>query len=458
MANSKRQRGREAAENELQRTYRGDAEPDESERVDGHFSTEKREIGMVIASLPSGDEEEADRLAELRELLKTAGVEVAHVMVQHRERPDPKTYFGKGKLDELIEEKRGIHPDVIVAEGELTPSQQRHLEDRLKLRVVDRTAVILDIFAQHATSAEGKLQVELAQLDYSYARQEGLWQHLERLGGGVGTRGPGESQLESDRRLIRTRMGALKTRLKELERTRGVMRRRRLDAGVPRVALAGYTNAGKSTLMNALTGAGVSVNDALFETLDPTVRTFEHEGMQVLLSDTVGFIRHLPHELVAAFRSTLDEAIDAHLILHVADASASDRRRFEQSGAVDEVLADIGAAETPRTLVLNKVDLLSQEQREELRDQLPDAIQVSAASGEGMEELRQRLVRLAREQLTEIELFIPYSRGDLVSAVYAVGRDIVQESEERGSRIRARLPPADAHRIQQDLASSGGKT
>jgi GTPase len=435
---------------ELQRTYRGNAERPEEERrsLADHGVAE---VALIIASIPSGEEDEKERLSELTELLRTAGVEVGDVVVQHRDRPDPRTYLGKGRLEDVIEVKKRIKPDVIVAEGELTPGQQRHLEDKFKTRVVDRTAVILDIFAQHATSAEGKLQVELAQLEYSYARQEGLWQHLERLGGGVGTRGPGESQLESDRRMIRSRMGMLKRRLRETDGNRAVMRRQRVDSGLARVALAGYTNAGKSTLMNALTGADVVASDALFVTLDATVRSFEHAGMRLLVSDTVGFIRQLPHELVAAFHSTLDEVREANLILHVSDASETEHRRNEQARAVEEVLDQIGASEVPRLAVFNKIDRVDPEARLMLARRSPDAIFVSASGGEGLPALRERLGEVARARLTPIDVVVPYGRGDLVSSIYQAGRDVQQDALEHGARIRALLPAADAARILASL-------
>lgn len=438
---------------ELQRTYRGSAERPEDERrsLADHGAPER---ALIIAAIPSGEEDERDRLAELTELLRTAGVEVADVVVQHRDRPDPRTYLGKGRLEDVIEVKKRVKPDVIVAEGELTPGQQRHLEDKFKTRVVDRTAVILDIFAQHATSAEGKLQVELAQLEYSYARQEGLWQHLERLGGGVGTRGPGESQLESDRRMIRTRMGMLRRRLRETDGNRAVMRRERFESGLGRVALAGYTNAGKSTLMNALTGADVVASDALFVTLDATVRSFEHAGMRLLVSDTVGFIRHLPHELVAAFHSTLDEVRDAHLILHVIDASESEHRQAEQAKAVEDVLDQIKAAEVPRLTVFNKIDRVEPDVRQMLARRSPDAIFVSASRGEGLAALRERLGDVARARLTAIDVVVPYARGDVVSSIYQAGREVRQDALEQGARIQALLPAVDAARILASLGQS----
>ena len=346
-----------------------------------------------------------------------------------------------------------VKPDLVAVEGELTPSQQRILEDRLSKRVIDRTGLILDIFALHAHTAEGKLQVELAQLEYNYARQEGLWQHLERLGGGVGTRGPGETQLESDRRLLRSRMSVLRARLRDLERSRDIMRSRRVASAVPRLALAGYTNAGKSSLMNAMTGAAVQVNDALFETLDPTTRAFELDGTRFLLSDTVGFIRSLPHQLVEAFKSTLEETCDADLILHVADAGEPEERRLTREGAVLDVLNEIGAAHVPRLLVLNKVDVVDAEARRELGFRHPDAVEVSALTGEGLDVLRDRLVQFARSRLTQLEVLVPYTRGSIVSEIYTVGREVEQEAGPDGTLIRALVPPVDAARI---LASLNG--
>lgn len=429
---------------ELQRTYRGKAERDEYEDEFPRISPER---AIVIASIPKAGAQEDDRLGEIVELARTAGAEVTEMLVQHRPHPDPRTFFGKGRLEELQDLVTSTKPDVVVAESELSAGQQRVLEDRLKTRVVDRTGLILDIFALHARSAEGKLQVELAQLEYSYSRQEGLWQHLERLGGGIGTRGPGESQLESDRRLVRSRMELLRRRLKDVARSHEVMRSRRAESDLPLIALAGYTNAGKSTLLNALTGAGVSVDNALFETLDPTTRSFEHGGIPFLLTDTVGFIRDLPHELVNAFRATLQETREAHLVLHVEDASEPPVRRAARRAAVQEVLTEIGAGEVPRLLVQNKVDRLDAAQRQELEEGDPGALRVSAASGEGLDRLRDRLAEFARSRLTRIEVLIPYSEGRVLSAVYAAGRDIEQKARDDGTFVRALLPAADAARI-----------
>ncbi len=431
---------------ELQRTYRGSAaRPEEELRRNGP------ERAVVIASLPHDPEEERDRMAEFGELLRTAGAATVETLVQRRDRPEPRTYLGRGRLEELKAVVERLKPDLVAAEGALSAGQQRSLEDRLKTRVVDRTAVILDIFAQHARSAEGKLQVELAQLEYSYARQEGLWQHLERLGGGVGTRGPGETQLESDRRLVRNRMATLRRRLRDVSRSRATQRGRRVGAGLPRAALAGYTNAGKSSLMNALTGAGVSTDDALFETLDPTTRRVDAAGHELLLSDTVGFIRNLPHQLVKAFSATLEEVRDADLILHVADASEPEARRAAQAQAVAEVLDEIGAADVPRLLVLNKIDLVDGGGREALANRRPEAVRLSAATGEGLDELRSRLADAARERLTRVELTIPYARSALISAVYSDGREVEQEATEEGTLVRALMPPASAARLRAEL-------
>src|SRR5918998_4230119 len=322
---------------------------DETRYGEGIRNPRARQRAFVIAAAPV----EAD-LSEMRELLRTAGVAVAGEMQQRRPRPDPDRYFGKGKLADLKRAIKEADANVVVSDDELLPRQERNLEQELGVPVIDRTAVILDIFADHAATAEGNLQVELAQLEYNLARMRGLWTHLERLGAGIGTRGPGESQIETDRRLARDRIAALKKRLDRTKATRGVMRAERERAHLPTVALAGYTNAGKSTLLNALTGATVSVRDRLFHTLDPTTRTLRLEGRTYLLTDTVGFIRKLPHQLVQAFGATLEETRLADLILHVVDASAPEEDLTAMTRAVEDVLEEIGAGERPRILVLNK--------------------------------------------------------------------------------------------------------
>jgi GTP-binding protein HflX len=395
--------------------------------------------------------EEGDPLAELKELLRTAGVATAGEAVQQREKPDPDRYVGRGKLTELKAEIAACDANVVACDDELAPRQERNLEAALGVPVIDRTAVILDIFADHAHSAEGKLQVELAQLEYNLARMRGLWTHLERLGGGIGTRGPGESQIETDRRLARDRIAALRRRLGRLERNRGVMRARRESSSLPRVALAGYTNAGKSTLLNALTGAEVGVGDRLFHTLDPTTRSLELSGRDYLLTDTVGFIEKLPHQLVEAFKATLEETVLADLILHVVDAAAPEERRLADIKAVDEVLEEIGAGEKPRLLVLNKADLLDPDERAEVLLRHPGAVLVSALADSGLDELR-GLVEVAFEDtLAEVELLIPYSEGGRLHELHEIAGDLERTEREDGVLVRAKVPVAELHRFD-DLA------
>jgi GTPase len=393
-------------------------------------------------------------LAELKELLRTAGVATAGEMVQPRDRPDPNRYFGRGKLAELKEEIAASDANLVAIDDELAPRQERNLEAALGVPVIDRTAVILDIFADHAHSAEGKLQVELAQLEYNLARMRGLWTHLERLGGGIGTRGPGESQIETDRRLARDRIAALRRRLARLERNREVMRARRERSSIPRIALAGYTNAGKSTLLNALTAADVTVADRLFETLDPTTRAFEHAGRRYLLTDTVGFIEKLPHQLVEAFKATLEETVLADLILHVVDASAPEERRAADMRAVDSVLEEIGAGGKPRLLVLNKADLLDADARADAGFSHPEGILVSALTGEGIEELRDRVEEAFAATLREVELLVPYSEGARLSELHEVAGDLERTDRGDGVLVRARVPAAELYRFA-DLAANG---
>ncbi len=410
-------------------------------------SAAEPERGLVVAVLPP-DAQEADELGELEELARTAGVEPVGRLVQHRPRPDSRTYVGKGKLEELKEAYGEAHAEVLLVDDELSPAQQLTLENSLEARVVDRTQLILDIFAQHAVSAEGKLQVELAQLEYNLPRMRGMWQHLERLGGGVGTRGPGESQLETDRRLARRRIGLLKERLRGLSRQRDVRRRERRRTETPTVALAGYTNAGKSTLLNALTGAGVSVRDRLFETLDPTTRGFEHEGRRYLVTDTVGFVRRLPHQLVEGFAATLEETLVADLVLHVADASAPEQRLVEQVAAVDAVLREIGADELPVELVLNKLDAVDPLRRRRLANRYPDALQISALTGNGLDALRERIAGRFAERFEPVQLLLPYEDGARLNELYALGAPIEErEDTPDGVLVRARLPRSELRRF-----------
>ncbi|HET9197490.1 MAG TPA: GTPase HflX [Solirubrobacterales bacterium] len=399
---------------------------------------------------------EGEPLTELQELLRTAGVATAGVATQQRPKPDPDRYFGRGRLAELKQEIAECDANLVACDDELAPRQERNLEAELGVPVIDRTAVILDIFADHAHSAEGKLQVELAQLEYNMARMRGLWTHLERLGagrmdGGIGTRGPGESQIETDRRLARNRIAALRRRLRQSEKNRGVMRARRDSSSLPRIALAGYTNAGKSTLLNALTGAEVEVRDRLFHTLDPTTRSFELSGRDYLLTDTVGFIEKLPHQLVEAFKATLEETVLADLILHVVDASAPEERRLADIQAVDDVLEEIGAGEKPRLLVFNKVDLLAEDELAETALDHPEAVLVSAQEGEGLDPLRERVEKAFEETLTEVELLIPYSEGGRLHELHEVAGDLERTEREDGVLVHARVPAAELHRFS-DLA------
>jgi GTPase len=403
----------------------------------------------VVPQLPDGDP-----LAELKELLRTAGVATEGELIQRRAEPDPDRYLGRGKLRELKQALREHGANLIAADDELVPRQERNLESELGVPVIDRTAVILDIFADHARSAEGKLQVELAQLEYNLARMRGLWTHLERLGAGIGTRGPGESQIETDRRLARDRIATLRRRLERLEGNRGLMRATREQASLPTIALAGYTNAGKSTLLNALTGAGVGVGERLFHTLDPTTRAFEHDGRRYLMTDTVGFIRKLPHQLVEAFKATLEETALADLIVHVVDAAEPAAHRAKSIVAVDSVLGEIGAGAKPRLLVYNKVDLLDDDAIRELLVGERDAIAISAATGEGIDELRDRIETAFAETLEPVELLVPYSAGGRLSELHRIAGDLDREDRPEGVLVKARIPAALSHRFT-DFALNG---
>jgi len=408
-----------------------------------------RQRAFLIAALPEGDD-----LSELRELLRTAGVAPVGELVQHRPRPHPNTYLGPGKVAELKALLEAADANVVACDDELAPRQERNLEAELGVPVIDRTAIILDIFAGHAHTAEGKLQVELAQLDYNLARMRGLWTHLERLGagrmdGGIGTRGPGETQIETDRRLARDRIAALRRRLVEVGRHRDTMRAERERAHLPRVALAGYTNAGKSTLLNALTGSEVGVRDSLFHTLDPTTRTMRRDGRDYLVTDTVGFIRKLPHQLVEAFSATLEETRLADLVLHVVDACAPEEERSEMTRAVEDVLEEIGAGEASRLLVVNKADLLDAESRREIAFRHPGAVLVSAVSGEGLDELADRVAATFERMLLPVELLVPYAEGGRLAELHEVAGDLERTETADGVRVSARLPAAIAERYER---------
>ncbi|HEX7290741.1 MAG TPA: GTPase HflX [Conexibacter sp.] len=420
---------------------------------DGQPVGRARQRALAIGVLEAGDD-----LGELEELLRTAGVATVGTMVQHREQAHPNTYFGPGKLEELKEAIRARDANVVACDDELSPRQGRNLEEALGTPVIDRTAIILDIFAGHAHSAEGKLQVELAQLEYNLARMRGLWTHLERLGAGagapgggpgIGTRGPGETQIETDRRLARDRITALRRRLAGVRRSRETMRAERTRAQLPEVALVGYTNAGKSTLLNRLTGAEVGVRDRLFHTLDPTTRGWRLGGRDYLLTDTVGFIRKLPHQLVDAFGATLEETRLADLLLHVVDASAPEEELDVMMSAVHEVLEEIGAGDRPRLLVLNKADALDAHGREDVRLRHPHGVLVSALTGDGLEELGERIEADLSRSLRDVELLLPYRDGDRLAELHEVAGDLVREDTPEGVRVRARVPPTVAARFER---------
>lgn len=403
---------------------------------------------VLVSVWTTGSEVDADNaMAELKLLAETAGSQVLEGLVQRRQRPDPATYIGRGKVEELREVVQATGADTVICDGELTAAQLRNLEDRVKVKVVDRTALILDIFAAHAKSAEGKAQVELAQLQYLKQRLRGWGGNLSRqaggraaAGGGIGGRGPGETKLETDRRRINTRISQLRTRLRDLDSTRETKRAERIRNRVPSVAIVGYTNAGKSSLLNRLTSAGVLVEDALFATLDPTTRRTETADSRVYtLTDTVGFVRHLPHDLVEAFASTLEETARADLLVHVVDAADPDP--VGQITAVRGVLADIDAAQVPELVVFNKADLATAETLTVLGSGYPDALVVSARTGAGIERLRAVIEeRLPRPEV-EIRALVPYARGDLIDRIHTAGEFITSEHTPDGTVVVARVHP-----------------
>ncbi len=405
-----------------------------------------RQRAFLVAAVRDGD---GDHLAELRELLLTAGVATVGELTQRRDNPHPNTYLGPGKLEELGAELARADANLIACDDELSPRQERNLESALGIPVIDRTAIILDIFASHAHSAEGKVQVELAQLEYNLARMRGLWSHLERLGGGIGTRGPGETQIETDRRLARDRIAALRRKLAGVRSSRSVMRAERERAHLPQIALAGYTNAGKSTLLNALTGAHASVGDRLFQTLDPTTRVLRAGGRDYLVTDTVGFIRKLPHQLVDAFGATLEETRLADLILHVVDASVEEEELAAMTGAVQDVLTEIGAVEAHQILVLAKADRIGPDRRAELERRHADGVLVSAMTGEGIEELVGRIEAEFARTLQDVELLIPYEEGSRLAELHALAGDLERDERPEGVHITARLPAAAAARYER---------
>ena len=411
---------------------------------------------VLVGVWTEGTAWQAERsLVELARLAETAGAQVLEGLIQRRDRPDPATYIGSGKAQELRRVVVATGADTVICDGELTPGQLRHLEDVVKVKVVDRTWLILDIFAQHARSKAGRAQVSLAQMEYLLPRLRGWGESLSRQAGGraggatggVGTRGPGETKIETDRRRIRDQMSALRKQLKEMERVRRTQRSGRRRSGTPAVAIAGYTNAGKSSLLNRLTGAGVLVEDELFATLDPTVRRLElPSGRACTVADTVGFVRHLPHHLVEAFRSTLEEVTEADLVLHVVDGS--DAEPEEQMSAVREVLSEIGAGNLPELIVINKCDMADPMDIARLRRQEPDAVIVSARTGEGIPELLAALDARLPHPEVDIDLVVPYDRGDLIAQAHERGEVIAEEHLADGTRLKARVSPELAARLQ----------
>ena len=406
---------------------------------------------VLVGVWTSGSQTDHDNaMAELKLLAETAGSEVLEGLVQRRTHPDPATYIGRGKVDEVREVVIATGADTVIADGELEPAQLRNLEDRIGVKVIDRTSLILDIFAQHAKSIEGKAQVELAQLQYLRQRLRGWGGNLSRQAGGrvsggagIGGRGPGETKIETDRRRIRTRISQLRKRLRELDAVRDTKRAERRRNQVPSVAIVGYTNAGKSSLLNRLTGAGVLVEDALFATLDPTTRRSESsDGRVYTLTDTVGFVRHLPHDLVEAFRSTLEESTEADLLVHVVDASDPDP--VGQINAVRTVLNEIGANDIAEQIVFNKIDLANEADLVPLRTVAPDALFVSARTGAGLEELRARIEERLPRPAVEVEALVPYARHDLIDRIHKAGEIVSTEHTGEGTLVRAR--------VNQDLA------
>ena len=386
-------------------------------------------------------------LAELAALAQTAGATVVGSAFQRRSEPHPVWYFGKGRAADLVDEKSASDFNVLIVDDELAPNQQRSLEKLLDCKVLDRSALIIDIFARHAKTKEGRLQVELAALEYHLPRLTRLWTHLSRTGGGIGTRGPGESQLETDRRLVRERIKKVKADLRDVRRHRATAARQRDRAEVATVALVGYTNAGKSTLLNALADADVYAADMLFATLDPTSRQVElPTGQQVVVTDTVGFINKLPHDLVDAFRATLEEVMRADLLLEVVDAADPDF--VGQQAAVQAVLDELGAGDKPRITVFNKIDLLDTD-----ADAPPDterAAFVSAVSGAGLDTLRQRMADALRGRMVAVDAVVPYARGELVARARSSG-DVEEHYEERGVRVSGHLPAS----IAAELTAAG---
>ncbi|MEK6648048.1 MAG: GTPase HflX [Actinomycetota bacterium] len=434
-------------------------------RVPG-FSTELQDISeaeyrqlqlervVLVGVWTEGSVEMAENsLAELKALAETAGSQVLDALIQRRDKPDPATYIGSGKVAELRQVVADTGADTVICDGELSPSQLRQLEEKVKVKVVDRTALILDIFAQHAKSKEGKAQVELAQMSYMLPRLRGWGEALSRqvggraaAGAGIGGRGPGETKIETDRRRIRDKMTKLRREILEMKISRDTKRQERRRHNIPSVAIVGYTNAGKSSLLNKLTNAGVLVENALFATLDPTVRqTHTNDGRVYTLTDTVGFVRHLPHQLIDAFKSTLEEVSDADLIVHVVDGSHPDP--FEQIRAVREVIAEIGASQSTEIIAINKVDIADPQTVMQILRTEPHSYAFSVRTGFGMEGLIHAIENSLPRLGVEINTVVPYDRGDLISAIHERGEILSEEYLPEGTAIHARVDGALAQQV-----------
>jgi GTP-binding protein HflX len=421
------------------------------ERFVPHTVTERFVDRAVLVGIDRGHSRTwsvEESLAELARLADTAGATLVATLTQKMSAPDSRTFIGKGKLEEVAQVVREKDATIVIFDDDLSPSQQANIENAVpETKIADRTALILDIFALHATSREGKLQVALAQMEYLLPRLRGLWRHLDRFaGGGVLTRGPGESQLETDRRLARQRIGELRRELKHVAGERSLQRKRRARSGVFRVALVGYTNAGKSTTLNALTDAHAYVADKLFATLDATTRTLElADGRCITVTDTVGFIHKLPHSLVEAFKSTLDEVREADLLVHVVDGAHP--QAFEQIAAVGEVLGEIGAR-GPSLLVFNKADAMDSDTRAALFSRYPHAVVCSALTGEGIETLRGRVGTEAARQAVTLTILVPYDRGDLVALAHEQAQIVTEQHTADGTRLVVRAGAQVAGRLE----------
>jgi GTP-binding protein HflX len=414
-------------------------------------TTADRPLAVLFAALPSSREtaeQRGEALMEILELLASADIDFAAEVVQHRAHPDPHSYLGPGKLRELGATVKRAKATVAVCEDNLSPAQMATVLDAVDVDVLDRTELILSVFARHAHSLEGTLQVHLAQLEYELTRVRGKGLVMSRLGAGVDMRGPGETKLEVDRRVIRQRVQVLRRRIERMAQTRRTQRQRRLHANVPLLALAGYTNAGKSTLLNALTDAGVSVRDRLFETLDPTTRAFRYHDRDYVMTDTVGFIRKLPHQLVDAFASTLEETRIADLVLVVAEASLDAQEIEARQQTVADVLDMIGS-DVPRLTVFNKIDLVGPATLRRLEARYPQAVFISARGRVGLDALQQSIAHFCDRHLVQVDLLVPYAHGSLVHRLRGIAADIEQENTPEGVLVRARVPAAEAGRYRR---------